>query len=319
MATTEQMKNAENMIVQALGSVLPDTKQIREFVYQFSSVLTSSQMFDLQPIELEILIRNLETRFVTTMDPGVVLTDPDIPHDEEWYQRRSINWAYWEDYRLYLGQQRWSPRVIQSLDTISDRILGLLCDPHNDGEWERRGLVIGHVQSGKTANYLGVISKAADAGYKFIIIIAGIHNELRRQTQARIEEGFIGRNQDENKPVGVGLIRPARATPVTVTTQAFDFNPAIGRRFNLRLTDLNKTFILVIKKNISALTSLYTWLRDLNTRAGFERITDIPMLMVDDEADNASVNTSRPELDPTRINREIRGILCSVAKIKGTT
>ena len=80
------------------------------------------------------------------------------------------------------------------LDEVTDRTLGLLGNPREDGPWDRRGMVVGHVQSGKTANYTGLVCKAADAGYRLIVVIAGIHNNLRNQTQERIDEGFIGRD-----------------------------------------------------------------------------------------------------------------------------
>ncbi|MBK8025135.1 MAG: Z1 domain-containing protein [Chloroflexi bacterium] len=245
---------------------------------------------------------------MTTMGSGVVLTDDSL-HDEDWYQARGVIWKYWDDYAKYLTQEGWSPLVLQSLDTVTSTILGLLHDPIREGEWERRGLVIGHVQSGKTANYIGLISKAADAGYKFIIVIAGIHNELRKQTQERVDRGFIGRDSVTKQPVGVGLIDRSRAFPVTVTTTESDFNRSASRNFGVGLNAVNNTFILIIKKNASTLSHLYSWLRELNTRRGFEQIADIPMLLIDDEADNASINTSKPDLDPTRINREIRRIL----------
>ena len=82
--------------------------------------------------------------------------------------------------------------MLATLDSVTDRILGFLENPEKQGIWDRRGMVVGHVQSGKTANYTGLICKAADAGYRVIIVIAGIHNNLRNQTQTRIDEGFIG-------------------------------------------------------------------------------------------------------------------------------
>ena len=108
--------------------------------------------------------------------------------------------------------------IRDSLNADGSKILGLLQDPTSEGEWKRRGLVIGHVQSGKTANYMGVIAKAADAGSKFIIVIAGIHNNLRKQTQQRVDEGFVGRSSDpENRVnIGVGLDR-SYPNPVTLT------------------------------------------------------------------------------------------------------
>lgn len=309
MATAEKIRSAEDFLTIAIASQgeILDTSAISATVEQFSSVL-SSPLYGFQESDFEVLIKSLETRFVTTMDKGVVLTD-DTYHDEDWYKTRDVTWSYWDDYSKYLTQERWAPRVVQSLDTVTSTILGLLQDPLQEGEWERRGLVIGHVQSGKTANYVGLISKAADAGYKFIIVIAGIHNELRRQTQERIDRGFIGRDSTTKQPVGVGLINRGRAVPVTVTTADSDFNRSASRNFGVGLNALSNTFILVIKKNASTLSYLYTWLKELNTRKGFEQIADIPMLLIDDEADNASINTSRPDLDPTRINREIRRIL----------
>lgn len=309
MATAEQIRYAENVLTQALApkGEMIDTSVISATVEQFRPILVGTG-FELQDEDFDILIKSLETRFVTTMGKGVVLTDHDS-HDEDWHHTRHIEWRYWDDYTQYLTGERWAPRVVQSLDTVTSTILGLLQDPLQEGEWERRGLVIGHVQSGKTANYIGLISKAADAGYKFIIVIAGIHNELRRQTQERVDQGFIGRDSVTKQPIGVGLINRSRAFPVTVTTTESDFNRSAARNFGVGLSAVSNTFILVIKKNASTLSHLYTWLKELNTQKGFEQITDIPMLLIDDEADNASVNTSRPDLDPTRINREIRRIL----------
>src|SRR5690606_8695287 len=114
--------------------------------------------------------------------------------------------------------------VITATDSITDKILSRLGNPNKNSQWDRRGMVVGHVQSGKTANYTGLITKAADAGYRLIIIIAGIHNNLRNQTQARIDEGFIGRNTRKDKEtIGVGLIDPGN-TPVSLTNTLRDFN-----------------------------------------------------------------------------------------------
>lgn len=258
--------------------------------------------------EADYLLKSLETQYITTMGVGVSLIDPEQVHDDEWYQKYDITWDNWNDYERLLLSKGWSPRVITSMNLVTNRILGLLKYPLEPGDWERRGLVIGHVQSGKTSNYIGLITKAADAGYKFIIVIAGIHNNLRTQTQERIDEGFIGRNSRTRELIGVGA-RVNRSMPVTVTTTESDFNRSLARRFIVELKSLNKTFILVIKKNVSTLHSLYGWLKELNTHAGLEKITDIPMLLIDDEADHASINTNKPELDPTKTNKAIRSIL----------
>ncbi len=305
MADTDRIKEAEKVLAQVIfmrGNALT-SQDIAEIVEEFQPIYQLSQE------DTEYLQKLLETQYVTTMGAGVSLIDEDIPHDEEWYQKHEIGWRYWEDYEKYLINQGWPTRVVSTVDSVTDRILGLLQDPLTEGDWERRGLVIGHVQSGKTANYIGLIAKAADAGYKFIIVIAGIHNSLRTQTQERIDEGFIGRDSKTKQSIGVGGLRPNRAMPVTVTTTESDFNRTVARRFGMELKSLNNTFILVIKKNVSTLRSLYDWLKQLNTRQGLEKISDIPMLLIDDEADHASINTNKSDLDPTRTNREIRNIL----------
>ncbi|SFK64847.1 Type III restriction enzyme, res subunit [Nitrosomonas aestuarii] len=283
------------------------SKDIFDVIEQYRPVLEAR--FGFSNDDFEHLQRVLETEYVTTMGAGVSLIDPEDVHDEKWLTRREIDWNYWNDYESYLIGENWPTRVVSSMDTITNKILGLLKDPEEEGEWYRRGLVLGHVQSGKTANYIGLISKAADTGYKFIIVIAGIHNNLRKQTQERVDEGFIGRDSTTKEFKGVGLISPKRGMPVTVTTTESDFNKALAKSFGMELKSLNNKFILVIKKNVHTLSALYNWLKKLNTREGLEKITDIPMLLIDDEADNASINTNKPELDPTRTNKEIRAIL----------
>lgn len=243
------------------------------------------------------------------MGLGVSLTDPEAKHDKEWvYKRKDINWFYSDSYERYLKQEKWSPTVVQSLSDVGIKILGHLQNPMSLGTWDKRGLVIGHVQSGKTANYLGLVAKAADAGYKFIIVIAGIHNNLRKQTQERIDEGFVGRTRDEDKWKIVGVGYDNYPHPATLTNIYADFNKQTADHSGWSLNDFSKPVVLVIKKNVSTLTSLHRWLNELNT-SGNGKISDVPMLMIDDEADNASINTKKEELDPTKTNRKIREIL----------
>ena len=103
-------------------------------------------------------------------------------------------WNFWYRYKLYLQNvQHFAPSVIGELDTLTDKILDNLFDPSTRNiQLAKKGLVVGQVQSGKTANYTGLICKAADAGFNFIIVLAGIHNNLRSQTQVRLDEGFLG-------------------------------------------------------------------------------------------------------------------------------
>lgn len=311
MTNIKKIKEAENILAQAIlsrGESLT-TKDLSDIVEQFRPVFASSY-YNFSNDDFLHLVQLLESQYVTTMGIGVSLIDQETSHDEEWYVDRNIDWDYWGDYEKHLINGGWPIRVVRSMNKVTDKLLGLLNDPEKENEWYRKGLVIGHVQSGKTANYIGLLSKAADAGYKFIIVIAGIQNSLRKQTQERVDEGFIGRYSETKEINGVGLLRPKRDMPITVTTTDTDFNKALAERFNIDLKAFgSRPFILVIKKNVNTLSSLYNWLKKLNTREDLEKIADIPMLLIDDEADNASINTNKPELDPTRTNREIRNIL----------
>jgi hypothetical protein len=260
--------------------------------------------------DLEHVVAVAETVIPSRMSAGVSLVDPEATHDQEWILKREIQTTYAEAYGDFLRSEGWKPTVVNTLlNDDGAKILGLLQDPTDEGAWNRRGLVIGHVQSGKTANYLGVVAKAADAGYKFIIVIAGIHNNLRKQTQRRVDEGFIGRSSDpaNRVPIGVGLDKDY-PNPVTLTNIHMDFNKQTADKSGAELNDFKKPVIIVIKKNVKTLEVLHTWLRDLNAK-GADRIRDVPMLVIDDEADNASINTNKPDINPTATNTWIRKIL----------
>ncbi|MFY3854343.1 Z1 domain-containing protein [Achromobacter xylosoxidans] len=260
--------------------------------------------------DLQSMIAEAETTIPSRMNAGVSLVDVDAAHDEDWIHKREIGTTYADAYGGYLRSQGWKPTVVNTLlNGDGSKILGLLQDPTSEGAWSRRGLVIGHVQSGKTANYMGVIAKAADAGYKFIIVIAGIHNNLRKQTQQRVDEGFVGRSSDpaDRVSIGVGLDRNY-PNPVTLTNIISDFNKQTADKSGAQLNDFKKPVIIVIKKNVKTLEALHVWLRELNA-AGRDRIADVPMLVIDDEADNASINTNKPDINPTATNSWIRKIL----------
>ncbi|WP_175518243.1 Z1 domain-containing protein [Sphingomonas sp. OK281] len=257
----------------------------------------------------------------------------ELVNDEghvEWLAARKpdISWSYWDRYRtLMLPQIGLDP--ITRLDGITDRILSHLEDPTREGSWDRRGLVVGHVQSGKTANYTGLITKAADAGYKIIIVLAGIHKNLRSQTQIRIEEGFLGYDNDRTdgegfRAVGVGLIDPDhRLRPDCVTNRADDgdFNTVRAQTFSINPG--GRPLVFVIKKQRTVLMNLINWVKWAHTAVdkdtGCEFVMGIPLLVIDDEADHASVDTSEgafyedgspdPEHNPSTINKLIRQLL----------
>jgi len=257
----------------------------------------------------------------------------ELVNDEghvEWLAERQpgITWSYWDRYRNWMLPQI-GLEPITTLDRITDRVLSHIEDPLREGPWDRRGLVVGHVQSGKTANYTGLITKAADAGYKIIIVLAGIHKNLRSQTQIRIEEGFLGYNNhrvdgEGFQPVGVGLIDPdPKLRPDCVTNRGDngDFNTNRAQTFSINPG--GRPLVFVIKKQKTVLSNLIDWVKwahtavDKDTGRGFVR--NIPLLVIDDEADHASVDTKDgafdadgnpdPEHDPSTINKLIRRLL----------
>ncbi|MEB1146827.1 Z1 domain-containing protein [Xanthomonas campestris pv. campestris] len=231
-----------------------------------------------------------------------------------WLRARAheIDFRYWNRYRQFMIGGGMSEHVVNAVNAVTDTIVDLAGDPSIPGKWSRRGLVVGHVQSGKTANYLGVINKAVDAGYRLVILIAGVHNNLRSQTQERVDFGFVGRDSDQILSrqinvdrVGVGNINPA-FTATAYTSRAYDFARTRAETLGNPLQNSSEPVILVIKKNPSILTNLIDWIR--GTSASHGGLT-LPMLVIDDEADNASVDTSKDQNAPRTINRLIRALL----------
>lgn len=309
-ANTEE-RNIANALISGLANMTetPTCEQVEEKAKQMAAIFGYTG--DLRNIVTEAMV-SVDTR----MGAGVSLVDVTAKHDDQWvHKREDISWTYATAYEEFLRNEGWPPQLVQSLSDVTTRILGHLQDPLSDGTtWNRRGLVIGHVQSGKTANYTGLIARAADAGYKFIIVIAGIHNNLRKQTQQRIDEALIGRSSDpeDRRNIGVGLTL-GYPHPATLTNINEDFNKNTAAKSGWKINDFSKPIILIIKKNVTTLTALHKWLKELNAE-GEDRISDVPMLLIDDEADNASINTNKEDLDPTRTNAMIRRILGLFAK-----
>ena len=161
-----------------------------------------------------------------------------------------------------------SIKAVDALDRSTDSVLALLEDPGREGPWDRRGLVVGHVQSGKTSHYSGLICKAADAGYKIIIVLAGLHNNLRSQTQIRLDEAFLGYettaiDAEVFMPIGVGEIDAdpeIRPNYATNRAENGDFSTRIAR--NLGITPEQRPWLFVVKKNKTVLERLLGWIRN---------------------------------------------------------
>ncbi|MDO8586694.1 MAG: Z1 domain-containing protein [Armatimonadota bacterium] len=287
----------------------PTPERIRELIRSFRVIDTCS----VDDAAAERLARDFEVRHGVTMTIGAMLTEREF---EPWLEsaRVSINPYYWDRYKKLLVEKRFTGQVIATLDNVTDRILGLLENPAKVGPWDRRGMVVGHVQSGKTANYTGLICKAADAGYRLIVVIAGIHNNLRNQTQLRIDEGFVGRDsarllsKRDDRFVGVGRWSDKTRRPVTFTNSVRDFNKAMATGVGIPLQNLREPAVFVIKKNPNTLKYLLEWLREHSATQG-GRTVDAPLLLIDDEADNASINIKYGKDEVSRINGQIRDLL----------
>lgn len=277
-----------------------------------------------ESLDVDTLVREVEARVVVRQDAGASLVDPTGHVDWLGERRAEDIWTFWDRYKRYLEDIQHYPRaVVLRLDEITDSILSKLEDPDRPGPWDRRGLVVGQVQSGKTSNYTGLVCKAADAGFKLIVVLAGIHNSLRSQTQLRLDEGFLGKDSQAqlreqeggNSFIGAGAmpgVKRPLAGSLTTSAESGDFKTAQAR--NLALPIGTMPVLLVVKKNGGILKNLLQYLLamhgEVREEGGRRKIWDLPLLIIDDEADNASIDTSSEDADdPSKINGHIRRLL----------
>ena len=285
-------------------------------------------------LDRERLRKLLERRVSVFVDTPHILES--ISDHRAWLKARkpAIEWRFWERYKRYLSDVKaWPVETVRSLDEITEEILERLENPAEEHRaFDRRGMVVGHVQSGKTANYTALICKAVDAGYKLIIVLAGGHNNLRSQTQMRLDEEFLGsdtaqfrRADRAGSRIGVGKLFGQEHLPVQSLTSRLDdgdFKTAMAAGM---LVDIGTVpTILVVKKNATILRNVVQYFRSSplakkDPAKGISVIERVSSLVIDDECDYASVNTKEVPLDedgnrsedydPTRINGLIRQLL----------
>jgi hypothetical protein len=334
MITTETDEKIIKIVLQIFSAQdSPTTEMIGAAVHNALGMLRAmNQLSDVVNVDKDQLVKKIETLCNVYVPPMSTLDDKR--GHQEWFssRRAEIQWRFWERYQRYLeNDPDMPPQVVRRLEDVSNQILSRLEDPLRTGPWDRRGMVVGQVQSGKTSNYTALICKAADAGYKLIVVLTGTHNSLRSQTQLRLDEGFLGFDSQrrglfapDNIRLGGGLLRGAELYIVhslTNSSERGDFNLRVAQQANVMIG--GDPVLLVVKKNASVLNNLLKWSTSLQSSSQNQaqsQVHGVPLLLIDDEADNASINTNPildengnpdPETDPTKINGLIRRLLNS--------
>lgn len=312
------IEQAKNICIELLRKVkTPSSQDINESI---DNVL---KIFPGLSDDRETLFNYLSATFsVFSEEYRILDTDEGyIPWLKD--NKANIHWNFWNRYTSYL-QKKIAPDTINKLDNLTDDILDRIANPLIPGAWDKRGMVVGQVQSGKTSNYTGLINKASDAGYKLIIVLAGMHDSLRSQTQIRIDEGFLGFNSQRSlqysntNKIGVGFYNPIDSKtnqPIDLPANALtsshlngDFNRKVAQSAGIHLKS-SDPIVAVVKKNGSILKNLISWLAVWGDKQpdGKIIIRNVPFLLIDDEADNASINVSKEKV--STINGCIRALL----------
>lgn len=300
----EQLENTISAYINSVYKDVPPTEE--EFKEKADLIrVSTTAIMPVNDQEYDEILKRLKQTLVIQMDIGTYINDRNNGH-QSWLpaKRADFDFFFWNRYKKYLEEvKHWNPRVTANLGKVSDEILDLCGDP-SEKQFLIKGLVLGDVQSGKTANYTAICNKAADTGYRIIIILAGMQENLREQTQERLDAEFTGRKSEyyldpkaeqgiKNTPVGVGRYGHDKKI-VAFTSVTKDFDSAVLRSNNLGIENVNCPVVLVIKKNKRILNNLIKWLESNNTLNAAGQI-ELPLLLIDDEADNASVNTKDPD------------------------
>lgn len=218
---------------------------------------------------------------------------------EPWLAEADIEWKFWENYCHLLEEEGKSPEVIQNHEVAIERVLDLSGNPLSATPERRirRGLVMGNVQAGKTLNFIGLLNKALDIGYHTIIVLGGHMNELRAQAQNRIDAGVIHVHDRPDAP------HPFLVRPHGFTGKERDFSVENARSGtpNIAVTPA----VYVVKKLPAIMKRLEDWFTDSSR----EVVLSKPLLLIDDEADYASINTKQSQTKFTRTNETIRKLL----------
>lgn len=285
------------------------TKTHQEVVTKATELLGLFNMSNQECIDY-VVDKYEENHNIKAYEPDVLVDSNNLP--ETWLYNRKENTPldHFNRYKEYLRNDDFPEDAIEKMEKSTEKVLSYCADPENRSRslnTKKKGLVIGDVQSGKTANYLALINMAADYGYKLIILLSGLTDSLRIQTQKRIDSGFVGANSDSIGSefeiyMGVGTSEEKHFA-IPMTNQQLDFVKFKRANSNFSRSDFAKPVIMVVKKNKGILTQMKEWVKPDNDDIKCNNI-----LIIDDESDNASVNTKNKDEDPSVINKLIRDI-----------
>lgn len=184
--------------------------------------------------------------------------------------------------------------IVDQLDNDTYTILDKCHNPNSKKNWDRRGLVYGHVQSGKTANFIGLINRALDHGYRIVIVLTGMTEDLRRQTQERVDDYIKKRLRGSSNKI---------EKPTNIND---DFSSKFKNVHNENVTYKDQS-IWVVKKNKTVLENLILWFHEQIKSQGEEVLKQVPVLIIDDEADNASIQSlSKKHFDEWEVGLELQ-------------
>ena len=285
---------------------------LTNFTSKLAETLFPYEKFSTNIIDL-IVERYEENLSIKSYTPDVLV---NFENDPEWFYKmkkdQNQKHEYFKRYKEFLRRDDFAEDSIDRIEAVSEKVLSYCANPFNSSDLKARkkkGLVVGDVQSGKTANYLGLINMASDYGYSVIVVLAGLTESLRKQTQERIDEGYIGaksntigRGKIEYVGVGEQSLRKNHFA-ISLTNTESDFSTRVMKSINATRGDYNKPQIIVAKKNKTTLENVKEWIKP-----GHNNIQGNSILIIDDEADNASVNTKKNAEDPSVINGLIRDI-----------
>ena len=314
----------KNRIKQEVSKASSDKNFVDQLFKSIKDDITNAgSLVGLPPVDEITLNSYFETAkkeylSVNPIDPGIShsLKKKGLKSWLEDEREADLSWDYSERYFKYLLKTGRSQKVVDETRKSSLSILKKMADPKSKNADYRKGLVVGAVQSGKTGNFNAVINRAIDSGYVIIIVLSGIMEDLRSQTQKRIESDVIGEGANDSTQnsgkKGVGEIRrfgQLGGSDIiqvkSITSEQKDF----GKTTKELDFTLNDKYVLVCKKNVSVLRNLIVWLHDSLDENKEKH--NIPLLILDDEADNASLNNLgfKGREYASKTNAQIRALL----------